>query len=268
MVETLLTPSSIKLYGRLVKSLQFKNDTFAFGGDYFLQRQLAAIGTITLTAVTNATPMVTVDSNSGLRVGQVVSGDGAIIPAAVTIAAVPSAAPHASSRTTFDLSAPALVASPGTVIIVNTGPANFARIYAFSFEGAIYSLPRPSMFLVHGTGFTIDADNWKGGRSSLEQSGVIAREWEFSGDDNLSYWEYEKGDFSVRLDMEAGPFEQILLMAALRAGADMADRATGIRSGASLAGASLAGASLSGASLSGASLSGASLSGASLRNGR
>ena len=39
------------------------------------------------------------------------------------------------------------------------------------------------MFLVHGTGFTIDADNWKGGRSSLEQSGVIAREWEFSGDD-------------------------------------------------------------------------------------
>ena len=69
---------------------------------------------------------------------------------------------------------------------------------------------------------------------------MIAREWEFSGDDNLSYWEYEKGDFSIRLDMEAGPFEQILLMAALRAGADMADRATGIRSGASLAGASLA----------------------------
>jgi hypothetical protein len=99
----------------------------------------------------------------------------------------------------------------------------------------------------------------------LDQSGVIAREWEFAGDKALTYWEYEKGDFSIRLDMEAGPFEQILLMAALRAGADMADRATGIRSGASLAGASLSGASLSGASLSGASLSGASLSGASLR---
>jgi uncharacterized protein YjbI with pentapeptide repeats len=102
---------------------------------------------------------------------------------------------------------------------------------------------------------------------------VFAREWEFSaaeGENNfdLRYWEYEKGDFSIRLDMEAGQFEQILLQAALRAGADMADRATAIRSGASLAGASLAGASLSGASLSGASLSGASLSGASLRNGR
>jgi hypothetical protein len=112
------------------------------------------------------------------------------------------------------------------------------------------------------------------GRTTLEVSGVMAREWEFSapqnpaGNQDLRYWEYEKGDFSIRLDSEAGQLEQILLAATLRAGADMADRATGIRSGASLAGASLAGASLSGASLSGASLSGASLSGASLRNGR
>ena len=104
-------------------------------------------------------------------------------------------------------------------------------------------------------------------------SGVVAREWEFrvsrwdNGD--FRYWEYEKGDFSIRLDTEAGPFEQILLAAALRAGADMADR-----SGASAAAQALparvsqrrelSGASLSGASLSGASLSGASLSNASL----
>jgi len=95
----------------------------------------------------------------------------------------------------------------------------------------------------------------------------MGREWDFSNPDHfnnpLMYWEYEKGDFSIRFDTEAGPFEQILLVAMLRAGADMADRATP-RSGASLSGASLAGASLSGASLSGASLSGASLSGASL----
>ena len=112
----------------------------------------------------------------------------------------------------------------------------------------------------------------------MEQSGVAAREWDFSGPTaynpfanappyppvpnplDLFYWEYEKGDFSIRFDTEAGPFEQILLVAMLRAGADMADRATP-RSGASLSGASLAGASLSGASLSGASLSGASSAG-------
>lgn len=260
MPETLMTPSSIKMYGRLLKSLQFKNDTFPFGGDYFLQRQLSAFGTITITATTvagNAT--VTVNSTSGLAVGQGVTGDPAIIPAGATIAAI--GAPPAK---TFDLSVPAAAAAQNIVIIVNTGPASFARIYAFSFEGAIYTLPRPALFLVHGTGIPVDADSWHGNRSSLDESGVIAREWEFSGDKkDLSYWEYEKGDFSVRLDTDAGPLEQILLVAALR-GADMADR-----SGASLSGASLgvrSGASLNGASLSGASLAGASLSGASLRN--
>ena len=38
-----------------------------------------------------------------------------------------------------------------------------------------------------------------------------------SGTD-LIYWEYEKGDFSLRLDLDAGPFEQILLQMALRGG--------------------------------------------------
>jgi uncharacterized protein YjbI with pentapeptide repeats len=126
------------------------------------------------------------------------------------------------------------------------------------------------MFLVHGPGQPVTQTPI--GRSTTDVSGVVAREWEFSALDpvnpnkDLRYWEYEKGDFSIRLDSEAGQFEQILLAAVLRAGADMADRSgasLGVRSGASLAGASLAG-----ASLSGASVSGASLSGASLRNGR
>jgi hypothetical protein len=138
-----------------------------------------------------------------------------------------------------------------------------ARIYGFSFEGTYYGLPRPSIFLIHGPG--TPAGNWAT-NSTMEQAGVAAREWDFSGNElqDIAYWEYEKSDFSIRLDPEAGPLEQILLAAALRTGADMADRATP-RSGASLSGASVSGASLSGASLSGASLSGASLSGASLR---
>jgi hypothetical protein len=39
-----------------------------------------------------------------------------------------------------------LKAGHGIQITVSIIPS-FARIYAFSFEGAIYSLPRPSMFL-------------------------------------------------------------------------------------------------------------------------
>ncbi|HKN29910.1 MAG TPA: pentapeptide repeat-containing protein [Roseiarcus sp.] len=172
MPETLLTPSSIKMYGRVMTSLTFVNDTHPGPGyNNFLQHQLAG------------------------------------------------------------------------------KEAKFARIYGFTFEGTYYPLPRPSLFLVHGNGNPVG--NWTD-PSTLDQSGVMAREWDFSNPNNpppppeLSYWEYEKGDFSLRLDLEAGPLEQILLAAALRAGADMADRS---RSGANLSGANLAGANLSGANL-------------------
>jgi hypothetical protein len=137
----------------------------------------------------------------------------------------------------------------------------FARIYAFSFEGAVYALPKPALFLVHGNG----ADTGVGGpnpRSTMDQSGVAAREWEFAaslppGNGDLRYWEYEKGDFSIRFDTEAGPFEQILLAAVLRSGADIADRSganLGIRSGANVSGANVSGANVSGANVSGANV--------------
>jgi hypothetical protein len=143
-------------------------------------------------------------------------------------------------------------------------PVSFARIYAFSFEGAIYSLPKPSIFSVHGGGVPVSLTaNF---RTTTDTSGVVAREWEFSDSLNndpapLLYWEYEKGDFLLRLDTEAGPLEQILLGAAIR-GADMGDRSganLGIRSGANLSGANVSGANVSGANLSGANLSGANL---------
>ena len=115
---------------------------------------------------------------------------------------------------------------------------NVARIYAFAFEGSIYTLPRPTMFLVHGPGADVDSTQAaKGNHTSLDESGVVAREWEFAATDNkgdgpdLRMWEYEKGDFSVRLDSEAGPFEDILLGAALRSGADRSGQGLEIRSG-------------------------------------
>jgi hypothetical protein len=48
----------------------------------------------------------------------------------------------------------------------------------------------------------------------VDQSGVAAKNWEFSSD--VRAWEYDKGDFSMRLDIETGPFDQILLEAMLR----------------------------------------------------
>lgn len=248
MPETLLTPSSIKLFGRLVSSLQFTNDTQGFGNNNFLQEQMVT-RTVNIVGDVAAESVSAVPNTTGLVPGMYVAGGP--IPAGAYILPPISA-------TSFSISQSALVAGAG-VNITATLPANFARIYAFSFEGAINTLPKPSMFLVHGAGQTIDiTGRGKGygaagfvGRTTLDESGVIAREWEFSAADSannldLRYWEYEKGDFSMRLDTDAGPFEQILLAAALRAGADMADRS---RSGMQLSGMQLSGMQLSGMQL-------------------
>jgi hypothetical protein len=131
---------------------------------------------------------------------------------------------------TFTISAPPIQAVVGAAISASlSNTIGFARIYAFSYEGSLYALPRPCIFLVHGIGFPVDPPGTSN-RTTLDQSGVMAREWEFASavggasNRDLRYWEYEKGDFSLRLDPETGPFEQILLQMALRSGADRADR--------------------------------------------
>jgi hypothetical protein len=330
MTENLLTPSVVKLFGRVMNDLKFQYDpsTVVAGYNNLLQRQLfghspppapaSPVQVQGCIVTSNSYTVYTANSTIGLATGMVVSittansgeyfspntiitdisqtqitytsPQGNAIPVywfSINLPAVfPSVGPGSSltSRRTSGAGAAARRAraapaaggqsgSPDTNATITAtatyvSPAvNLARIYAFSFEGAYYPLPRPSIFVVHGGGLPFGG-SW----STMEQAGVIAREWDLTASDStdpttpsdMRYWEYEKGDFSIRFDTEAGPFEQILLAAALRAGADMADRAT-TRSGASLSGASLSGASLSGASLSGASLSGASLSGASLR---
>ena len=89
--------------------------------------------------------------------------------------------------------------------------AGLARIYGFSFEGHHYDLSKPVIMLVHGPGVAIAATP-----TSIDEADEAARDWEFAG--GLSYWEYDKSDFSLRLDVETGPFEQILLDAMLSGG--------------------------------------------------
>jgi Pentapeptide repeats (8 copies) len=275
MSENLLTQSVVKLFGRVLQDLYFKYDlsTVVRGYDNFLQRQLSK--TPPPSSGTTVSFYGTVNSKSYTitAVGSFVG----LLPGMSLSAKDDKGSPYFSANTVIailgspgsaELSVNILPLMDGSQINITATPdgmdVKLARIYGFAFEGAYYGLPRPSIFLVHGNG--IPVGNWDKYPSTLDQAGVAGREWDFSGNQILSdiyCWEYEKGDFSIRFDTEAGPFEQILLVAMLRAGADMADRATP-RSGASLSGASLSGASLSGASLSGASLSGASLSGASL----
>jgi hypothetical protein len=99
--------------------------------------------------------------------------------------------------------------------------STLARIYAFSYEGGFYALPQPAIFLVQGAGEPVDprkiAELVARAPDSVDYTGVVAQDYQFSYD--ILVWSYDKGDFSIRLDVNTGPLEQILLDATLgRAG--------------------------------------------------
>ncbi len=113
------------------------------------------------------------------------------------------------------------------------GDSRLARIYGFSYEGTYYTLPKPCMLLVHGEGIKASPEpplfkpldeecaetsdvplRGATAPSTTDQSGVAAKAWEFSSD--IQVWEYDKGDFSVRLDVETGCLEEILLEATIK----------------------------------------------------
>lgn len=119
-----------------------------------------------------------------------------------------------------------------------------ARIYGFSYFGKYQPLARPTIFLVHGEGaaasprvtalivkegatdatFTIrmpepvdppkplDPPNvarFSSGTVSADISGQAAQCCDFAFD--IRVWEYDRGDFSLRLDIDSGPLERILV---------------------------------------------------------
>jgi hypothetical protein len=99
--------------------------------------------------------------------------------------------------------------------------ARLARIYAFSFEGHYYDLPKPVIFLVHGAGSDPEAvrqPNSRAGRApaDADRTGVASSPGSFSED--IRVWTYDKGDFSLRLDPDSGTLEQILLERCLGGG--------------------------------------------------
>ncbi len=108
---------------------------------------------------------------------------------------------------------------------LNCDGAKFARIYAFSYEGTFYNLPKPAIFLVHGDGEEIKgaglAARGRNAGGITTESGLVAKDFDFERSAGLgvgeavSFWEYDKGDFSLRCDIVSGTFDEILLEAAL-----------------------------------------------------
>lgn len=94
--------------------------------------------------------------------------------------------------------------------------ANFARIYGFAFEGLYRVLPRPALFLVHGAG--LDAGQVMARLQPPQTLPTVTQGNEkagggpdLPGHGELKVWSYDKADYSIRLDMHTGGFEQLLL---------------------------------------------------------
>lgn len=92
-----------------------------------------------------------------------------------------------------------------------------ARIYGFSYEGYYYELPRPVMFLVHGDG--LPASEARGRTNRARAPGEPSRtglgEADFQFSDDILVWSYDKADYTIRMDVETGMFEDVLLAAML-----------------------------------------------------
>ncbi|WP_254436309.1 hypothetical protein [Ruegeria arenilitoris] len=137
----------------------------------------------------------------------------------------------------------------------------FAKIYGFAYEGTYYDLPEPAIFLVHGKGKSATDGNLPGNLASRapndpSKSGVAAADYQMAND--VMYWAYDKADQTMRMDVTAGMFEQVLLD--IYFGFD-----SPAISGARVSGARVSGARVSGARVSGARVSGARVSGARAR---
>lgn len=85
-----------------------------------------------------------------------------------------------------------------------TAGAQLARIYGFSHLGRYTALSRATLMLVHGAGQKVN-DGTLAGAAEAYGAGALA------GD--IMVWEYDRADFSLRLDVESGPLERILIEA-------------------------------------------------------
>lgn len=142
--------------------------------------------------------------------------------------------------------------------------ACFARIYGFSFEGTYYELPRPALFLVHGEGTEVDlidtgllrrGAQFARAPTNPSVTGLASADFTFA--DDLKVWSYDRADYTIRMDVESGMFEDILL-----------EPFFGGDGGGGVSGARVGGARVGGARVGGARVGGARVSGARLSGGR
>jgi hypothetical protein len=83
------------------------------------------------------------------------------------------------------------------------GDVWLARIYAFSFEGRFFTLPKPTLFLVEGVGADAETDTGLAEISNVRFEAGIKR------------WMSDKDEMALRADIVIGAVDEILIDAAL-----------------------------------------------------
>jgi len=140
-------------------------------------------------------------------------------------------------------------------VSAKTSKKKFARIYGFSHAGVYYDMMTPTLFLVEGTG--VDADK-------VKEPGPDSDDKPFYED--LKAWTCSETDATVRLEYEAGRFEQVLLGLI---GDDSFGDVSGSRvSGSRVAGSRVAGSRVAGSRVSGSRVSGSRVSGSRVSGSR
>lgn len=97
--------------------------------------------------------------------------------------------------------------------------ACYAKIYGFSYESKYYDLARPTLFLVHGAGELVTENNVDSAPNKSRAprhtllTGLATADFDFA--DDIRVWSYDKSDYTVRMDVETGRFEQLVLEAEL-----------------------------------------------------
>ena len=88
--------------------------------------------------------------------------------------------------------------------------ASFARIYGFGYEGHYYILPGTALYLVHGPGQPA-AEALGKLHLHTDDPGAATGTSVLSLPKDLVLWTYDKADFTIRLDMLSGQFDQLLV---------------------------------------------------------
>ncbi len=106
--------------------------------------------------------------------------------------------------------------------------AQLAKIFAFAYQNEIYELAKPAIFLVHGPGIPVEGPFVTGDREVFlrkvpaftSRSGVVGQRGSFSHE--ILVWMYHRADFTLRLDIESGSFDNLLLAMEMGGAIDIA----------------------------------------------